>query len=124
MKRRQWRGVNRTFHWLRDGFPLPNTSQAVGLPRVSPFMLSALPGEYQGAQESEAAASRSSLSVCRSRRGRAAPRPSATEQFANFGADVCVLHQRLTHQDGLGAALRQSLDVRSEEHTSELQSLR
>ena len=37
--------------------------------------------------------------------------PSAAEQLANFGADVCVFHQRLAHQDGLGAALRQSLDI-------------
>ena len=39
------------------------------------------------------------------------PRKSAAEQLASFGADVRVLHQRLTHQDGLRAALRQPLDI-------------
>ena len=36
---------------------------------------------------------------------------SAAEQFADFGTDVGVPHERLAHQDGLGAALRQPLDI-------------
>ena len=38
---------------------------------------------------------------------------SAAEQLAHFGADVSMLHQRLAHQYGLRAALRQSLDIRA-----------
>ena len=36
---------------------------------------------------------------------------SAAEQLTSLSADVRMLHQRLAHQDGLGAALRQALDI-------------